>query len=132
MGDPRNGTRWSINLPESLSQAVYVPTQKITTLHPGAAANVLAVAASTAWMVLTDKKGETEGGAEGSAQVGKELEQGEDNVDVRLSSPALQAYPGLLQNITGDDGPVITSRRVFFDWEIGQGRRPMCGGGAKW
>lgn len=104
MGDPRNGTRWSINLPDSLSQAIYVPTQKITTLHPGAAANVLAVAASAASMVATEKKGETEAGA----QVGKELEQGEDNVDVRLSSPTLDAYPGLLQNITGDHGPGIT------------------------
>lgn len=90
-----------VYLPEMLSQAIYVPTQKITTLHPGASPVVLAAAASAAAAATAGGAGEGEGltGGEGKEEG---TPSGEDGVDIRLSSTALTANPSLLKSVTGE------------------------------
>lgn len=83
-----------VYLPESLSQAIYVPTQKITTLHPGVGAVAVAVATALASGQAISGDGRREGGGGGD-------EGGEDDIDLRLSSAALSATPALLQSVTG-------------------------------
>lgn len=101
--DFRNGTRSSVYLPEPLSQAVYVPTQKITTLHPGPGVGAVVEASIAA------------SGQARSSGAEKAAEQlGEDNVDVRLTSSVLAADPSLLQSITGDLYAVNVPIRVHF------------------
>lgn len=92
-GNLNRGRSSPVYLPESLSQAIYVPTQKITTLHPGVGAAAVAVAtalAGTAAYSAAAEGGDEEAGA------------GEDDADVRLCSPALSASPALLQSVTGE------------------------------
>lgn len=107
-----------IYLPESLSQAVYVPTQKITTLHPGAGVAVTVAAAAAAAAAAAGRgDGGYGGGAKegerwkgGGGRAGEEGVEGlgEDNVDVRLCSPALSACPSLLQTVTGERGVAVS------------------------
>ncbi|CAN0486053.1 unnamed protein product, partial [Ectocarpus sp. 12 AP-2014] len=82
-----------VHLPESLSQAIYVPTQKITTLHPGVGAVAVAVATALASGRATSGDGRRDAGRGGH-------EGGEDDIDLRLSSAALSATPALLQSVT--------------------------------
>lgn len=91
-GNFTRGRSSPVYIPESLSQAIYVPTQKITTLHPGVGAAAVAVATA---LSATAADGAAEGGDE-------EAGGGEDDVDVRLCSPALTASPALLQSVTGE------------------------------
>ena len=93
-GNLTKGRSSPVYLPESLSQAIYVPTQKITTLHPGVGAAAVAVATALA-SPAADDAAAPEGGDE-------EAGAGEDDVDVRLCSPALSASPALLQSVTGE------------------------------
>lgn len=78
-------------LPESLSQAIYVPTQKITTLHPGVGAAKTAVAAAVA-------------AADGRREEIIEFDGAGEDVDIRLHSPVLSSSPSLLQAVTGEGG----------------------------
>lgn len=79
-------------LPESLSQAIYVPTQKITTLHPGVGAAKTAVAAAAA------------AASDGRREGVSEFERVGEDMDIRLHSPVLSSSPSLLQAVTGERG----------------------------
>ncbi|CAM9305018.1 unnamed protein product, partial [Hapterophycus canaliculatus] len=110
-----------VYLPDSLSQAIYVPTQKITTLHPGVGAAAVAVAkliAPVARAVVA------EGGSSGEGRRQRRLQQdregleadedcGEDDADLRLCSPALSANPALLQSVTGMHTNAVDARRAM-------------------
>ena len=105
-----------VYLPDSLSQAIYVPTQKITTLHPGVGAGAVAVATAMASAAATAAAGASEGGLGGLGGADG-TGGGEDDVDVRLRSPALTANPALLQSVTGEVRPIGFMRN---------GRRNSC------
>eukprot|EP00903_Cladosiphon_okamuranus_P008555 g8210.t1 len=98
-----------VYLPETQSQAIYVPTQKITTLHPGVGAAAVAVATALA---STAADGAADGGGWG-VDGDEEAGAGEDGVDVRLCSPALSASPGLLQSVTGMHTNAVDARRAM-------------------
>ncbi|CAM9232680.1 unnamed protein product [Pylaiella littoralis] len=103
-GSLAEGQSSPVYLPESLSQAIYVPTQKITTLHRGVGAAAVAVATAIASAAAGGSSGG--GGRE-------EGEAGEDHVDVRLCSPALSARPALLQSVTGMHTNTVDARRAM-------------------
>ncbi|CAN0153190.1 unnamed protein product, partial [Ectocarpus sp. 13 AM-2016] len=93
-----------VYLPESLSQAIYVPTQKITTLHPGVGVVAVEVATALASGQATSGDGRRDAGGD---------EGGEDDIDLRLSSAALSATPALLQSVTGMHTNAVDARRAM-------------------
>ncbi|CAN0434255.1 unnamed protein product, partial [Discosporangium mesarthrocarpum] len=97
-----------MHLPLSLTEVVYVPTQKITTLHPSPGSTAVAAAAAAI----------AAGGGEGGGG-GSDLVQ-EDSGDFRLSSKALVLNPGLLGSFTGMHTNLTDARRALSSVEQAQ------------